>query len=224
MKDLNPLKGKYYIEDLVSQGEHQQQDFKFLISDARKIARSISAFANRDGGRLLIGVKDNGVLAGVRNEEDIYVVEQAGAQYCDPPQQIEFTAFNVGNGTMVIRASIAKAERRPVFAQDTDRKWKAYYRVADENIVAHPLMVKAWKLRESPRGSGTLFSLSANESSLLELLDSADSPLSSLEIALQLHLPSVTADNLIAKMASLGIVDFIYAGNGEFKIARTPDD
>ena len=80
MKDLNPLKGKYYIEELVAQGEHQQQDFKFLISDARKIARSISAFANRDGGRLLIGVKDNGTIAGVRNEEDIYVVEQAAAR------------------------------------------------------------------------------------------------------------------------------------------------
>ena len=113
MKDLNPLKGKYYIEELVAQGEHQQQDFKFLISDARKIARSISAFANRDGGRLLIGVKDNGTIAGVRNEEDIYVVEQAAARYCRPPQQIEFTAFNAGTGTLVIRASIAKAGRRP---------------------------------------------------------------------------------------------------------------
>lgn len=149
MKDLTPLKGKYYIEDLVAQGEHEQQDFKFLISDARKIARSISAFANHDGGRLLIGVKDNGVLAGVRNEEDIYVVEEAASRYCDPPQQIDFSAFNVGAGTLVIRASIAKADRRPVLAQDTDRLWKAYYRIADENIVAHPLMVKAWKMRET---------------------------------------------------------------------------
>jgi hypothetical protein len=224
MKDLNPLKGKYYIEELVAQGEHQQQDFKFLISDARKIARSISAFANRDGGRLLIGVKDNGTIAGVRNEEDIYVVEQAAARYCRPPQQIEFTAFNAGTGTLVIRASIAKAGRRPVMAQDTDRKWKAYYRIADENIVAHPLMVRAWQLRESPGANGTLFSLSDNESNLLRLLDSSDRPLSAREIAISLHMPAVTADNLIVRMASLGIVDFIYNGNGEFVIARTRDD
>ena len=53
MKDIRPVKGRYYIEELISQGEHEQQDFKFLISDARKIARSISAFANNGGGRLL---------------------------------------------------------------------------------------------------------------------------------------------------------------------------
>ena len=48
-----------YIHALIAEGEHQQQDFKFEISDARKIAKTLSAFANTDGGRLLIGVKDN---------------------------------------------------------------------------------------------------------------------------------------------------------------------
>ena len=51
MKRLHP------IEELISQGEHQQQDFKFEVSDSKKIARTLSAFANTDGGRLLIGVK-----------------------------------------------------------------------------------------------------------------------------------------------------------------------
>ena len=38
-----------YIKQLVEEGEHEHQDFKFEISDARKIARSISAFANTGG-------------------------------------------------------------------------------------------------------------------------------------------------------------------------------
>ncbi|MDY2810620.1 MAG: ATP-binding protein, partial [Candidatus Faecousia sp.] len=77
LKDIRPIKGKYYIHRLIEEGEHEHQDFKFQISDARKIARSLSAFANNDGGRLLIGVKDNGVVAGVRSEEDIYMIEAA---------------------------------------------------------------------------------------------------------------------------------------------------
>ena len=44
MKDLKGIKGKYYIARLIEEGEHEHQDFKFAISDARKIARSISAF------------------------------------------------------------------------------------------------------------------------------------------------------------------------------------
>ena len=77
MKDIPSQRGAALLRRWIAEAEHSRQDFKFMISDARKIARSISAFANREGGRLLIGVKDNGSIAGVRNEEDIYVVEQA---------------------------------------------------------------------------------------------------------------------------------------------------
>ncbi|MEO4877702.1 ATP-binding protein, partial [Bacteroides thetaiotaomicron] len=31
-----------YIHTLIAEGEHQQQDFKFEISDARKIAKTLS--------------------------------------------------------------------------------------------------------------------------------------------------------------------------------------
>jgi len=50
----------HYIKNLIEEGEHQQLDFKYEISDSKKIARSLVAFANTDGGRLLVGVKDNG--------------------------------------------------------------------------------------------------------------------------------------------------------------------
>ena len=220
MKDFTPIKGRHYIEQLVAQGEHQQQDFKFLISDAHKIARSISAFANRGGGRLLIGVKDNGVLAGVRNDEDVYVVEQAAVCYCNPPQQVDFTTFNVGSGTIVIRASIAQAERRPVFAQDTDRQWKAYYRVNDENILAHPLMVKAWQLRERPSRHDTVFTLSSAESILLEILEGDDVITSSRDIAIRLHQSVAVIDKLVIRLAAMGLIDFEYIGRGNFRFVR----
>ncbi|MDE6288766.1 MAG: ATP-binding protein, partial [Muribaculaceae bacterium] len=95
MKDLPVTRGRRYIMALVAEGEHDRQDFKYAVSDARKIARSISAFANAGGGRLLIGVKDNGAIAGVRNEEDAYVVELAAHRYCDPPQEVDFKAYSV---------------------------------------------------------------------------------------------------------------------------------
>jgi predicted HTH transcriptional regulator len=75
---------KSHIRRLIEQGEHQCLDFKFEISDARKIARSISAFANSNGGVLLIGVKDNGKIAGAQSEEEIYMAEAAAQMYCKP--------------------------------------------------------------------------------------------------------------------------------------------
>ncbi|MBE6307665.1 MAG: ATP-binding protein, partial [Bacteroidales bacterium] len=81
---MKPTDATAYIHALIAQGEHVQQDFKYEISDARKIARTLSAFANTLGGRLLIGVKDNGRIAGVRSEEEMYMIEAAAQLYCTP--------------------------------------------------------------------------------------------------------------------------------------------
>ena len=118
MKDLKGIRGKFYIASLIEEGEHEHQDFKFAISDARKIARSISAFANNGGGRLLVGVKDNGVIAGVRNEEDIYVIEQAAEMYCRPSQEIRVTAFRTEGDKTVLRIEIDRSPVRPVVVLD----------------------------------------------------------------------------------------------------------
>ena len=90
-QQLYTMNSKDYIYKLIEEGEHQQQDFKFEISDARKIAKSLSAFSNTDGGRLLIGVKDNGKIAGVRSEEEIYMIEAAAKLYCQPQVNCRFT-------------------------------------------------------------------------------------------------------------------------------------
>ena len=102
MKDIKAIKGRFYIQRLIDEGEHSMQDFKFAITDAPKIARSISAFANAEGGRLLVGVKDKREnIAGIRSEEDAYVVEQAAQMCCVPPQQVRIDAFNVGRGRLL---------------------------------------------------------------------------------------------------------------------------
>ena len=82
------LSDRNYLLGLIAQGEHQQQDFKYKVQDAVKLARSVSAFANTDGGRLLIGVRDDGHLSGVRSEEEIFMMHQAAWKYCQPPSSI----------------------------------------------------------------------------------------------------------------------------------------
>ena len=205
MKDLRAQRGRRYIASLVAEGEHEHQDFKFTISDAHKIAHSVSAFANAGGGRLLIGVKDNGVMAGIRNEEDIYVVEQAARRLCDPPVEVEFTAYRVDEHAIVIKATIPQATVRPVRCREADGRWRAYCRVADENIVAHPLMVRAWQA-DAP----VSFSLDSTAAELLQWLDTQPEGVESTEIALRLGLSQRRADNLIVSLASAGILTFIY--------------
>ena len=214
MKDIKAIKGKFYIQQLIEEGEHEHQDFKFSISDARKIARSVSAFANNDGGRLLIGVKDNGNIAGVRNEEDIYVVEQAAQMYCRPAQNVEFTAFKTEGGAIVIRAEIAKASHRPVQAQEPDGSWRTYYRVKDENIAAPDLMVRAWRKKESQKGA--LLSFSEAESTLINHLE--ENEMVTIEEFMKIaHISRHTAEEIIIKLYAVDVIDFTYTGT-MFKI------
>ncbi len=215
MKDIKAIKGKFYIQRLIEEGEHEHQDFKFSISDARKIARSLSAFANNDGGRLLIGVKDNGNIAGVRNEEDIYVIEQAAQMYCRPAQNVEFTAYKTEGGAIVICAEIARASRRPVQVQEPDGSWRTYYRVKDENIVAPDLMVRAWRQKEAQKGS--LLSFSETESVLIEYLEKNGNA-SIEEFMKTARISRHTAEEIITKLYAIDVIDFTYTGT-TFKIA-----
>ena len=141
-----------YLHSLIQEGEHQQQDFKYKITDACKLARSVSAFANTDGGRLLIGVRDDGHISGVRSEEEIYMMHAAAYQYCRPEASIKFDTYHAEGRTVVI-ATVPPSERRPVCAIDEEGRPTAFLRVNDENIVASPVHVQMMREEVSPEGT-----------------------------------------------------------------------
>ena len=141
-----------FIRSLIAEGEHVRQDFKFEVSDSRKIARSLSAFANTEGGRLLIGVKDNGRIAGVRSEEEMYMVEAAAKVYCDPEVEVEMRVYRP-EGRSVLIASVEPAPRKPVMVKEEGGRKLAYVRIADENILASPVHIGVWRC-EADNGRG----------------------------------------------------------------------
>jgi len=161
-----------YIANLISQGEHLTLDFKHSITDSRKIARSLVAFANTAGGTLLIGVKDNGNIAGVNSDEEFYMVEAASQLYCKPEVPFEVVKWNV-DGKTVLEVKIELSKKRPHKAPDKNGKFKAYIRVADENVIASAIQVKIWKA-ERHRKSISL-NLSDSEQKLMAYLRQKES-------------------------------------------------
>ena len=133
-----------HIQKLIAEGEHQMLDFKFEVSDSKKIARSLVAFANTDGGRLLIGVKDNGAISGIRSDEEKHMIQTAAQMYCRP--EIEYSAkeWNI-KGKTVLEVIIPKSKHHKHKAPDHNNIYKVYVRVKDENIVANSILIKVWK-------------------------------------------------------------------------------
>jgi predicted HTH transcriptional regulator len=158
-----------YIYDLIAEGEHQQQDFKFEITSARKIARTLVAFANTDGGRLLIGVKDNGRVSGIKTDEEYYMIEAAASMYCRPAVPFESFHRRVA-GKTVLEVVITPSADKPHFAQDDNSRWLAYHRVKDQNFLADYILLQVW--RRKKRAFGTFIAYSEKEEKLLEILRS----------------------------------------------------
>ena len=142
---------QHHITKLIEEGEHQRLDFKFEIADSHKIARTLVAFANTDGGRLLIGVKDNGVLAGVRSEEEYYMVEGSAKLCCKPPVDFTVKEWNLNKKT-ILEIIIPKSDQRPHFAKQKDGSWLAYHRVKDQNFLVNRILMRVWKNEIKPRG------------------------------------------------------------------------
>jgi predicted HTH transcriptional regulator len=202
----------HHITKLISEGEHQRLDFKFEISDAHKIARTLVAFANTDGGRLLVGVKDNGALAGVRSEEEYYMVEAAAKMYCKPP--VNFTVKEwVLNKKTILEIVILKSPDRPHLALQKEGEWLAYHRVLDQNFVVNRILMRVWKLE--PASRGVYLQFTEPEKFLLEYLEQNES----ITLSKYMRLAGIKrnkAENILVRFLLLKIIRMNFTENLTF--------
>ena len=200
------MNDKRFLLNLIQAGEHQQQDFKYRVDDACKLARSVSAFANTDGGRLLIGVRDDGRIAGVQSEGEIYVMHQAAYKYCQPEASITFDTYHA-DGNAVVIATVPPSSRKPVCAPDEDGQMRAYIRINDENIVASPVLFSLWKESQKPQGA-----LINYDDDIRGLLDVMQGQLTLRQIVRLSKLPRRKVITLLAHLIRFGTVKWEYVG------------
>ncbi|MDH6356943.1 ATP-binding protein [Parabacteroides sp. PF5-9] len=198
------MKKRHPIEVLIGQGEHQQLDFKFEVSDSKKIARTLSAFANTDGGRLLIGVKDNGVIAGVRSEEEYYMIEAASEMYTRPIVPFEATRWDL-NGKTVLEVYVSPSPNKPHSAPDKNDQYKAYIRVADENILANEVLIFSWKKKYKP--DGTLLKISKPVQILFNWLDTHNH-INIHQFCRIAHINYYTARNILSDLMAMNALHY----------------
>jgi predicted HTH transcriptional regulator len=156
-----------YLKKLIANGENQQLDFKYCVSDCRKIARTLSAFSNSDGGRILIGMRDNGSIAGIKSDEEIYMVDTAAHLFCRP--EITYTIKqHTTEGKTILEVEVIKGNKRPYQVKNENGKWLSYFRHNDQNLVANRVLLQIW--RKEGKGSGILVKFGKAENSLIDYL------------------------------------------------------
>jgi len=208
-----------YLKKLIEEGENQQLDFKYCISDSRKIARTLSAFSNSDGGRILIGVRDNGSIAGIRSDEEIYMVDTAAQLFCRP--EITYTIKqHTSGGKTIVEVVVSKGNKRPYQAKDENGRWLSYFRQNDQNLVANRVLLQVWRKVELK--SGVLVKFSKTENSLLDYL-AKNGSITISRFRKIARIPSHKAESILANLIIFRVL-IMNASEKGFSYELNPDE
>ena len=95
------------LDILLREGEGSMLEYKESVSSS--LAREMVAMANSSGGRILIGVRDDGTVVGVHDTNEARARIQDMAHNCDPPVRVMVKP--VGS---VLVVTLREAESKPV--------------------------------------------------------------------------------------------------------------
>ncbi len=205
------FKRKSKLVSLIEEGEHQQQDFKYAITDSKKIARSLAAFANTDGGRLLLGVKDNGAIVGVKTEEEYYMIEAAAQMYCKPEVPFKVQKWKE-KGTTVLEVIVEKSHDVLHSAPNNNGKYMVYVRVEDQNLLVNRVFLDAFKKRQK---ENLVLRVSKPVELLVEYLNENET-ITFAAFCRKFHLKRDTAHRIMSNLLALKIINIHFTEKTAF--------
>jgi hypothetical protein len=125
-------KDENYFLDLIRQGEGERIEFKTRLLNEHDIAKVLTAFANTNGGYLLVGVGDKGQILGISDEETrtaVYRLEKICNSIFSYPVKVD--SQKIG-GRNVVFASVDKAPDH--LGPITTGTGELYLRKGDGNV------------------------------------------------------------------------------------------
>lgn len=160
----------YQLRRLVMEGEGQHLEFKRKVSQPEKIVREMIAFANSEGGTLLIGVDDDGSLAGVKYpDEELLMVRQALEKHVKQTLVYHDSLIELTPNKFVLRLDIPSSNKRPVYFIDEQNKRESFVRMKDMSIKASPQMNEI--IHRKRQNKNVRFYFAEHELALMKYLD-----------------------------------------------------
>jgi len=125
------------LKKLVAQGEGATLEFKRKASHPEKIICEMVAFANTQGGTLLVGVSDDGTLAGLKfPDEEAFAIRSALKKYCRPGIPFKEQLIPLSENRFILSYEVFPSKRKPHYVVINKLMSEVFVRVADKSIKA----------------------------------------------------------------------------------------
>ena len=133
----------------MAEGEGRRVEFKRGLPRPERTARVLCAFANTNGGVLLVGVTDRGQVHGVPRPADVVArLREIAQSALTPALAIQVRAVQLGTGTVVC-CSVPLSPARPHAVLRPESEPEVVVRVGSSNRAAEGLTRRAVESRPS---------------------------------------------------------------------------
>ena len=197
------------LKRLASLGEGQHLEFKHRVPRPEKIAREVIALANTGGGKLLLGVEDDGTVLGVRDvQEEAFALADALRSCCDPPVEgIRVASVPVSRRREALVVDVPNSPDKPHFLVEEQEgrqpRRTAFVRARDESIVASREAVRL--MRADTSDAGVRFEFGDKERRLMEYLDRFER-VTVAEFARMADVPKRSASHTLVLLTRAGVL------------------
>jgi len=139
---ISRKKDNEFIKELIRSQEGLHLDFKQGITNQTKIAKTMVAFANTKGGKLIIGISDHRKIIGIDADEEVFMIEEANKNFITPQLNLEFEIYEVHyiddeklpEELNILVVTINESSLKPHYHIDANQNKTAYYREKDRSL------------------------------------------------------------------------------------------
>ena len=124
------------LQDKILAGESKVLEFKEILPQGDKIAKTVIAFSKTSGGQLIIGVGDDRTIKGIDPDVDIFELQDRVASIiydlCYPNILPEFYTTNV-DGKLLFIIEVYRGNLLPYYLKKEGRNHGTYVRIGSSN-------------------------------------------------------------------------------------------